>query len=413
MSRFRALLFFVLTVSLACGLAAQPAPREDAPDDRPPRPDGPPPGERPEGKGKKGEGKGPGGPGGGGGKARPANNRPLQELWIPPVLEGKTFDLTLGTNSKKFLEGTTNTYGYNKLNFWGPTLILNQGETVTMNVKNELKEATTVHWHGMHLPARYDGGPHQTIEAGGRWEPAWTIGQSASTLWYHPHPHGSTERHVQRGLAGLFLIDDADTRALDIPKTYGVDDVPLIIQDRRFLADGSFDFQAVEPLSADYIEVYRGANALEYGSTTLGGAINFISPTGYSAPKASARLEIGSFEYRRAQAALAGHTGNVDGYVSLSAVHSDGYRDHAQQDNYRLFSNLGIRLAADLETRLYFSFVDTESELPGSLTKAEAGATPQKANPPNVSNDQKRDFRLIRFANKTVWTIDAQQRIEA
>ncbi len=179
------------------------------------------------------------------------------------------------------------------------------------------------------------------------------------------------------------------------------------------LADGGFDFQSVEPLSANYIEVYRGANALEFGSTTLGGAINFISPTGYSAPAASARLEIGSFEYRRAQAALAGHTGNVDGYVSLSAVHSDGYRDHAEQNNYRLFSNLGIRLAPNLETRLYFTFVNTESELPGSLTKAEAESTPSKANAANIVSDQKRDFRLIRIADKTSWQLDDTQRIEA
>lgn len=179
------------------------------------------------------------------------------------------------------------------------------------------------------------------------------------------------------------------------------------------LADGGFDFQSVEPLSANYIEVYRGANALEFGSTTLGGAINFISPTGYSAPAASARLEIGSFEYRRAQAALAGHTGNVDGYVSFSAVHSDGYRDHAEQNNYRLFSNLGIRLAPNLETRLYVTFVNTESELPGSLTKAEAESTPSKANAANIVSDQKRDFRLIRIADKTSWQLDDTQRIEA
>ncbi len=178
------------------------------------------------------------------------------------------------------------------------------------------------------------------------------------------------------------------------------------------LADGGFDFQAIEPLATQYIEVYRGANALEYGSTTLGGAINYVSPTGYTAPALSARLEAGSFEYRRAQAAVAGNVGNVDGYVSVSALHADGFRDHAQQDNYRLFSNLGLRLSPSLETRLYFTFVDTESELPGSLTRAETESKPELANPGNISGDQKRDFRLIRIADRTVWTIGDGQTLE-
>ncbi|ABG98177.1 probable multicopper oxidase [Rhodococcus jostii RHA1] len=91
----------------------------------------------------------------------------------------------------------------------------------------------------MHVPARCDGGPHQSIEPGARWEPSWTVNQPAATLWYHPHPHGSTEKHVYRGLAGLFLVDDDTTDALALPRTYGLDDLPLIIQDRRFTADGA------------------------------------------------------------------------------------------------------------------------------------------------------------------------------
>jgi len=72
-------------------------------------------------------------------------------------------------------------------------------------VHNELPEATTVHWHGMHLPLRMDGGPHQPIAPGATWSPEWTVDQPAATLWYHPHPHGSTASHVYRGLAGLFI----------------------------------------------------------------------------------------------------------------------------------------------------------------------------------------------------------------
>ena len=73
---------------------------------------------------------------------------------------------------------------------------------------NSLDEPTTVHWHGMHLPAEMDGGPHQMVEPDATWSPEWTIDQPAATLWYHPHPHGETESHVARGLAGMFLVQD-------------------------------------------------------------------------------------------------------------------------------------------------------------------------------------------------------------
>ena len=81
----------------------------------------------------------------------------------------------------------------------------------------------------MRLPARMDGGPHQPIEPGATWSPHWTVDQPATTSWYHPHPHGATARHVYRGLAGMFIVDDGPA---ELPSRYGVDDIPLILQDR-------------------------------------------------------------------------------------------------------------------------------------------------------------------------------------
>jgi len=170
------------------------------------------------------------------------------------------------------------------------------------------------------------------------------------------------------------------------------------------LADGAFDFQAVEPLAARYIEVYRGANALEYGAATLGGAINFVSPTGYDAPAALLRLEGGRYGYRRGQAALAGHAGAADAYLSVSAFGQDGFREHAKQETYRLFGNAGYRFGDTLDGRLYLTHVDTRSELPGNLTLAQALADPRAANPGNVSGDQRRDFRLTRLGGRLAWT---------
>lgn len=115
-----------------------------------------------------------------------------------------------------------------------------------MHVTNGVDETTTLHWHGMHLPAATDGGPpHQMVEPGATWSPSWTIDQPAATLWYHPHLHAQTAAHVYRGAAGMFLIDDP-AAAPDLPATYGVDDVPLILQDKRFDRDG--DLVDDEPL---------------------------------------------------------------------------------------------------------------------------------------------------------------------
>jgi FtsP/CotA-like multicopper oxidase with cupredoxin domain len=168
------------------------------------------------------------------------------QLRIPPLLRPhvdatgtKVFDLRLQAGTSHLLPGkTTPAWGANGA-YLGPTLHASRGDKVRINVTNTLGEATTIHWHGMHLPARADGGPHQPIAPGATWSPTWTIDQPAATLWYHPHPHGQTEDHVYRGLSGLFLIDDPQARALPLPKRYGVDDLPVIIQDKRFRADGS------------------------------------------------------------------------------------------------------------------------------------------------------------------------------
>ncbi len=178
-------------------------------------------------------------------------------------------------------------------------------------------------------------------------------------------------------------------------------------------ADGGGDFQAIEPLATRYIEVYRGANALRYGSSTLGGAINYVSPSGYDADPVQAHVEGGSFDYLRAQASTGGVRGKFDYYASLSHAEQDGFRDHARQQNGRLFSNLGLKLSDDLETRFYLAHVDSDSELPGNLTQAELDDDPTKAAPGNVTGDNKRDFvPFARISNKTTWRLSDAARVE-
>jgi FtsP/CotA-like multicopper oxidase with cupredoxin domain len=147
----------------------------------------------------------------------------------------------------ELLPGTwTETLGFNGPHL-GPTIRLRRGETVQMAVTNQLDEVSTVHWHGIRLPARMDGGPHQPIEPGATWTPRWTVDQPAATFWYHPHWQGSTASQVYRGLAGLLLVDEPD--GPELPGTYGVDDIPLILQDKRFAPDGSL---AGDPLRGTY-----------------------------------------------------------------------------------------------------------------------------------------------------------------
>lgn len=178
------------------------------------------------------------------------------------------------------------------------------------------------------------------------------------------------------------------------------------------LADGSFDFQAVDALSARYVEVWRGANALQYGAGNLGGAINFVSPNGYNSDLLRARVEAGREGYRRAQLSGGSVAGAFDYYVSTGLFRQDGFRDHARQDTRRSFANLGWLLSPRLETRFYLGHVDSVSELPGSITKAQLNQDPRAANPGNVAGDQHRDIYWTRVSNKTVFRPDAQQRFE-
>jgi blue copper oxidase len=174
----------------------------------------------------------------------PSFENPLR---IPELFEGERgddgvvrFQLDVQEGTTRFREGAaTETWGVNGT-YLGPTLRASRGDVVEMSVHNGVDEVTTMHWHGMSLPARMDGGPYQPIDPGAIWRPTWAIDQPAATLWYHPHPHGNTARQVYRGVAGMFILDDEQAAALDLPHEYGVDDLPVIIQDHSFDSHNQF-----------------------------------------------------------------------------------------------------------------------------------------------------------------------------
>ncbi len=188
--------------------------------------------------------------------------------FIPPQLSGQTvngrtqYDLNLQTGTMQFKSGvSTATWGING-NFLGPTLRLRHGEQIDINFTNHLPETTTMHGHGMHLPAIMDGNVHQRIQPGQTWSSHFTVKQHACTNWYHPHQMAKTADHVIKGLAGLIIIDDADSTTLDLPAQYGVDDIPVIVQDRRFNADGSFNYA---PNRMEIMQGWKGDHFLVNG----------------------------------------------------------------------------------------------------------------------------------------------------
>ena len=158
----------------------------------------------------------------------------IHQLLIPPMLSGENIDLTLAPGTHEFFEGIqTPTLGVNG-DILGPTLVLEKGQEVNITVNNQIGEITTIHWHGMHVSSMNDGGPHTTIAPGATWNPSFTVLDKAATYWYHPHLHQHTNDHVLRGLAGLIIVKDEEEAALSLPRTYGVDDIPVVIQTKTF-----------------------------------------------------------------------------------------------------------------------------------------------------------------------------------
>ncbi len=206
---------------------------------------------------------------GNGSGGSPGNPNPAPgELAIPPLLDPplsagvKHFNLSIQPGSKEFLPGMkTGTYGISS-DYLGPTLLMRNGEQVSINYTNNLSEATTMHGHGMHLPAAMDGGPHQVIFPGSSWSAQYTVNQKACTNWYHPHMMGTTARQVYMGLAGMIYIEDSESRSLGLPNRYGIDDVPLVVQDRNFDGAGQFVYN---PSRMQIMQGYTGDTYLVNG----------------------------------------------------------------------------------------------------------------------------------------------------
>lgn len=170
-------------------------------------------------------------------------------------------------------------------------------------------------------------------------------------------------------------------------------------------ADGNNHNRLIDPLSARYSVVARGANALTYGASTLGGAIDFISPTAQTSAPLSVLFNSGSFGSLSGRATLGATGETVDGLVTVEGKQWDGYREHSNQDRWGAYANVGWRPSEKVDVRFFGTYVDNEQLLPGALTRAEVEADPDQAAPSSLAAYRSKDVSTARGAAKVTWNL--------
>ncbi len=173
------------------------------------------------------------------------NNLKIPQMLKHDNAEGITYTIRAQKGKTEIFDGVeTNTLGYNG-DFLGPVLHFQKGEIVKIRTINELDEETTFHWHGLEVSGEVDGGPQKSLKPGEEKLIEFEVTQEASTLWFHPHPHGKTAEQVYNGLAGLIYIDDDQSKDLGLPNDYGKNDIPLVFQDRTFDDQSQLNYKTV------------------------------------------------------------------------------------------------------------------------------------------------------------------------
>ncbi|MFT3801508.1 MAG: TonB-dependent receptor [Burkholderiaceae bacterium] len=168
------------------------------------------------------------------------------------------------------------------------------------------------------------------------------------------------------------------------------------------MADGSGDFYGFDPLGARTVAIYKGGNALALGASSLGGAIDVVTPTALTAvAPVRMRVEGGSFGTARMSAQASRVFESADVLVNASIGHADGWRRHMAGDTRQLNANVGYAFGAGAETRFFLGVHDVEQRLPGTLSLRDALRDPRRASPSAIDGDQARDQRIARLANQT------------
>ena len=172
-------------------------------------------------------------------------------------------------------------------------------------------------------------------------------------------------------------------------------------------ADGYGDFQLIDPLIARYTEVYKGGNALRFGGSLLGGAVNLVTPTGRTAgANLGLRLDGGAYGTARLHGEIAGQSGNWDGFAALTGQTADGWRDQSEGKSLHLSANLGRAFGQDREVRLLVSGGDIHQQIPGSLTLDQLKTDPTQAAASSTALNYQRNMTSLRATLQTRWRLD-------
>ncbi|MHB1177677.1 MAG: multicopper oxidase family protein [Daejeonella sp.] len=156
-------------------------------------------------------------------------------LPIPNTVTGNAI-LTAQTTTATINGNTISVLGYQANGILGPTIRANSGVNTNINFQNNLSEKSNIHWHGLKIPANMDGHPEDVVNPGSSFNYQFNVNQRAGLSWYHPHPDRATARQAFQGLAGLFIINDTEEAALNLPS--GIYEIPLVIQDKRLSSSG-------------------------------------------------------------------------------------------------------------------------------------------------------------------------------
>lgn len=179
-------------------------------------------------------------------------------LLFPDVMTSN-FTMTSKGNTASLLNNQmASVLGYSQ-GMLGPTVKVDKGLTITIPFQNSLSEETNIHWHGLLVPSSMDGHPKDVIQNGASFNFNFMVNQRAGTYWYHPHPHGKTARQVFMGLAGFFIVNDDEEKALNLPS--GDKELLLVIQDKR-IENGQLNYS---PNMNEIMTGYTGEYVLVNG----------------------------------------------------------------------------------------------------------------------------------------------------
>ena len=169
-------------------------------------------------------------------------------------------------------------------------------------------------------------------------------------------------------------------------------------------ADGNNHNSFIDPMAARYAVIARGANALTYGASTLGGAIDFISPT---ARNTNNQISLSGGSHGTVQSRITGGVvaGDKDALVTVEQRSYDGYREHQEQQRGSVYANTGWQISDTVENRFYFFYTDNDQELAGSLTRAQFDEDPYQAGEDNERGNFLKNVETWRVANRTRWQL--------